>query len=74
MGTPQKLVPALCLGGKLMSSVVKTQREKSRMGRSLHWPHNYSIKTEKWSWEGIPPVWGKGTRRPFQTGRKNSIF
>ena len=58
-----------------MSSVVKTQREKSRMGRSLHWPHNYSTETKKkWSWEGIQPVWGKGTRRPFQTGRKISIF
>ena len=53
----RKLVPILCLGTKLMSSMVKTQREKSRMGRSLHQPENYSTEVkQKWRWEGIQPV------------------
>ena len=30
-----------------MSSVVKTQREKSGMGRSLHWPRSYSAETRE---------------------------
>lgn len=44
------------LGMKLVGSVAKTWKKKSRMGRRLHWPQNYSTEASKQRWEGVQSI------------------